>query len=87
MSIWEDIEKHGGMPFYGFPAIPSIKDNKFVVDFPLGYKPNGSKTQEVGERMATALSGNLVSFNDKQVVIELGESTGYDILTLIMSKI
>ena len=47
MSIWNDCEDYDAFPFYGFPVKPSFKDGFVIFEFPLGYEPNGSQTQEV----------------------------------------
>lgn len=71
MSIWEDCEEHGGVPFFGFPVKPSFKDGVFQFEFPLGYEPNGSQTKEVAEKLNEMLGGEIIQVTDKIIQVRV----------------
>lgn len=51
MSIWYDCEEFKAVPFYGFPLIPKIENDFIIFEFPKGYTPHGSKTNEVAQKL------------------------------------
>ena len=51
MSIWNDCEEFQAVPFYGFPVVPKIESDFIIFEFPKGYEPNGSKTNEVAKNL------------------------------------
>lgn len=75
MSIWNDCEEFQAVPFYGFPVIPKLEGNFIVFEFPKGYEPNGSKTNEVAKKLielcGSDCAENLIT--DKIVKIKLSD--------------
>ncbi len=70
MSIWNDCKETDSKPFYGFPIQINIKDNKLLVNFPKGYKPNGNKIQEVANKFSCLL-GKIEKLNKNSFIIEI----------------
>ncbi len=70
MSIWEDCEKYDAVPFYGFPVKPSFENGLIVWEFPIGYEPNGTQTQEVAEKLQKIVGGEIVEVSDKIIKIK-----------------
>jgi hypothetical protein len=74
MSIWEDCEKHGAVPFYGFPVKPKLENGLIIWEFPIGYEPNGSQTKEVAEKLHKIVGGELIEVTDKVIKIKPEET-------------
>jgi hypothetical protein len=74
MSIWADCEEFDALPFMGFPVKPSVKDNVVTFEFPKGYAPNGSQTQDVADRLARILEGEVLEVTDKLVRVSFDET-------------
>jgi hypothetical protein len=75
MSIWNDCEKFNAVPFYGFPVKPHFEDGVITFDFPLGYKPNGSQTQEVADKLQKLFKGEILEVTENCVIVKVNEDT------------
>lgn len=71
MSIWNKCDKYGAEPFYGFPVIPSIKNNELLFEFPEGYCPNGNQTQEVAENLLSFVGEEILEIAENRVRIKI----------------
>lgn len=87
MSIWEKCEEHKAMPFYGFPVKPSFEDGLVKFEFPEGYAPNGSKTQEVAEKIKRLFNGEIIVVTDNIVKVKIDQEVlGYVIYRHFMDS-
>lgn len=73
MSIYAECEKLNALPFFGFPVRPTVKHNVVTFEFPNGYAPNGSQTQEVADRLAKLLNGEVLNVSDTVVQVSFNE--------------
>jgi len=89
MSIWDDCEEFQAVPFYGFPVIPKLESDFIIFEFPKGYEPNGSKTNEVAEKLIEICGSNCTDnlITDKIVKIKLSaEKLPYLIYDMYMNS-
>ena len=75
MSIWKNCELLNAVPFYGFPVIPHFENNILTFKFPLGYKPNGSQTKEVAEKLQKLFKGEVLEVTENIIKVKVDEDT------------
>lgn len=73
MSIWEKCGEYKAVPFFGFPMRPSFKDGIVTFEFPEKYTPNGNQIQEVAEKLAKFLHGEIITVTDNIVKIKASD--------------
>jgi hypothetical protein len=75
MSIWNDCEEFNAVPFYGFPVKPNFENGVITFEFPLGYKPDGSQTQNVADKLQKLFKGEVLEVTEKLVKVKVNEDT------------
>lgn len=70
MSILNKCKEYEALPFYGFPVKPSFEEGNIVFEFPEGYSPNGSRTQEVADKLARIVSGDIIKVTPNIVKVK-----------------
>jgi hypothetical protein len=68
-NIWAKCERYGAVPFFGFPVIPKVEDGMFIYEFPEGYTPGSSETQDVADHLLEILGSSIVEVTNKIVKV------------------
>ena len=70
MSIWSDCKQYNATPFFGFPVLCSMSDDKtFKMEFPKGYSPNGNCTHELSDFVCRLFGEEVLSVSGTEICV------------------